>query len=93
MLIEASQCGAVLDLDSIIYPDRIPLETWLLCFPSYGFLLSIQPQNLAMVEKQFREKDVSCNVVGEITQSSQLILKSKKQSYLFWDFTIDKFIL
>lgn len=93
MLIEASQCGAVLDLDSIIYPDRIALDTWLLCFPSYGFLLSIQPQNIAMVEKQFREKDISCNVVGEITKSSQLILKSKKQSYLFWDFTIDKFIL
>ena len=93
MLIEASQCGAVLNLDSIIYPTQVALETWLLCFPSYGFLLSIQPQNLTMLEKQFREKDISCNVVGEITQSSQLIIKSKKQSHLFWDFTIDKFIL
>ena len=58
MLIEASQCGAVLNLDSIIYPDRIALETWLLCFPSYGFLLSIQPQNLAMVGKNNLEKEI-----------------------------------
>lgn len=93
MLIEASQCGAILNLDKIIYPKNVSLETWLLCFPSYGFLLSIQPKNLDIVKKQFSEKNISCNVVGEIGQSPELILKSKNTSYLFWDFKKDKFIL
>ena len=86
MLIEASKCGAVIDLDSIISPIPMDLETWLLCFPSYGFLLSVSPANLEAVEEKFSEKNISCNSVGRITQDSQLIIKSQTQSNLFWDF-------
>ena len=93
MLIEASKCGAVLDLDSIIYPPSVNLETWLLCFPSYGFLLSIIPKNLDLVKKQFSDKNISFTLVGEVTEGSQLILQSNKQSYLFWDLQTDNLIL
>ena len=93
MLIETSKCGAVLDLESIIHPVPIDLETWLLCFPSYGFLLSVSPANLEAVKERFSEKNIDCNSVGEITQGSQLIIKSPTQSDLFWDFEIDNFIL
>ena len=93
MLIEASKCGAVLNLDNIVPPVGVDLETWLLCFPSYGFLLSIKPHNLDIVKKQFAAKNIFCNVVGEVIKSPQLILKSKESSYLFWDLEQDKFIL
>ncbi len=93
MLIEASNCGVVLNLDSIIHPVSVNLETWLLCFPSYGFLLSIKPKKLDMVKKKFSEKNISCYLVGKITQGSQLILESKNQSQVFWNFKTDKFIL
>lgn len=92
MLIEASQCGAILNLDNIISPDRIAFDIWLLCFPSYGFLLSINPQNIDKVKRIFEEKSISFNVVGEIILGSELILESKKQSYLFWNFKTDRFI-
>ena len=93
MLIEASQCGAILNLDSIIYPRDVSFETWLLCFPSYGFLLSVLPHNLAKVQQQFNNENVFCNVVGEIKEGSQLLLKTKRQSCLFWNLKTDKFIL
>ena len=93
MLIEASKCGAVLDLDSIIYPKDIDLDTWLLCFPSYGFLLSVSPQNVDEVRQQFQNENISCNVVGEIEEGSQLRLKMNRQSHLFWNHETDKFIL
>ena len=93
MLIEASKCGAVLDLESIVHPISMDLETWLLCFPSYGFLLSVSPANLEAVKEEFSEKNISCNSIGEITQGSQLIIKSQTQSDLFWDLKIDNFIL
>ena len=72
MLIEASKCGAVLNLDSIVYPKNIDLETWLLCFPSYGFLLSVSTQNVDEVRQQFQKRNISCSVVGEIEAGSQL---------------------
>ena len=92
MLIEASKCGAVLDLDSIVHPKDVDLETWLLCFPSYGFLLSVSPQNVDEVRQQFQNRNISCNVVGEIEEDSQLRLKSDRQSHLFWNLQLDKFI-
>ena len=93
MLIEASKCGAVLDLDRIEHPENVSLETWLLCFPSYGFLLAIAPENLNEVQQQFSKNKISCGVVGEIKQGSHLMLKSNKQSHLFWNFQTDKLIL
>jgi uncharacterized protein len=92
MLIEASNCGAVLFLDKIISPPNVDLETWLLCFPSYGFLLTVQPQNLDLVKQQFNKKDIFCKAIGEITNNSQLILKSKEISHVFWNLERDKFI-
>jgi uncharacterized protein len=92
MLIEASNCGAVLFLDEIVPPVNVNLETWLLCFPSYGFLLTIQPQNLDLVKQQFNQKNIFCKAIGEITNNSQLILNSKEISHIFWDLERDKFI-
>ena len=56
MLIEASKCGALLNLDSVVYPKSVDLLTWLLCFPSYGFLLSVRPEHLATVKRQFENQ-------------------------------------
>jgi len=93
MLIEASKCGVVLNLDSITCPNNVSLETWLLCFPSYGFLLSVAPDNSDRVQQQFRDRNISCAIVGEIKSGSHLVLKSNQQSHLFWNFKTDKLIL
>ena len=93
MLIEASKCGAILDLDSIVCPDTVDLETWLLCFPSYGFLLSVSPNNVDKVKQQFINKNIACFIAGEIEESSQLTLKTNRQSSLFWDLKQNKLIL
>lgn len=92
MLIEASGCGAILNLDKIFYPANILLETWLLCFPSYGFLLSIHRKNIDAVQEKFEQQNITYAVVGEINHSSQLILESAGRSYLFWDWQKDKLI-
>ena len=93
MLIEASKCGAILNIDNLIYPSHVDLETWLLCFPSYGFLLSVTPNNLNAVQNEFNKKNICCHLVGKITTGSQLILESEKQCYVFWNLTKEKFIL
>ena len=93
MLLETSKCGAILNLDNIVFPDGLDLETWLLCFPSYGFLLSVSPNDLDLVEKAFCKSNVFGNVIGEVTDDSQLVLQSNQESYIFWDFMTDNFIL
>jgi len=87
MLMETSNCGAVLDLDQIPKPQDISLERWLTSFPSYGFLLSVRPENVEAVQAMFQVQDLVCAAIGEVQADQQIILRSQDQSVLFWDFT------
>ncbi len=85
MLLETSGCGAMLDLDAIPCPPELAREQWLLCFPSYGFLLSVRPEKVATVQAQFHKRDLVCEVVGEVQPTQQLFLQAQDQTVLLWD--------
>lgn len=85
MLLETSGCGAVLDLDAVPCPEGIPLERWLLAFPSYGFLLSVRPDSVAAIQSLFHSRGLVCQAIGEMQLSRQLILKSRTEKVTFWD--------
>jgi uncharacterized protein len=86
MLLETSGCGAVIDLDAIPIPANISLERWLVSFPSYGFLLSVRPEQVAAVQKMFIDREIICSDIGEIQDHARLILKYQGESTMFWDF-------
>ena len=88
MLLETSNCGAVLNLDAIAPPDNIPLEQWLLSFPSYGFLLSVRPEKVASVQACFHEQNLVCSAVGTVEEHHQLVLKLGNESAVFWDISM-----
>lgn len=90
MLLETSGCGAVLNLDAIPRPDFISVEQWLLFFPSYGFLLSVHPENTTAVRAAFHSRNLVCEPVGEMHSSHQLILKSEADEVVFWDLSQTK---
>lgn len=85
MLLETSGCGASLNLDAISPPTGLSLERWLLCFPSYGFLLSVRPPVAATIQSHFHQRQLSCEVIGEVQPTQQLVLQSQNQSIVFWD--------
>ncbi len=85
MLLETSSCGATLHLDTVPCPPDLPLERWLLCFPSYGFLLSVPPENVATVQSYFHRRQLVCEAIGEVQATHQLILQSQQESVVFWN--------
>lgn len=85
MLLETSGCGAILNIDDIPRPAQVPLEEWLLSFPSYGFLLSVRPENVAAVQTCFEQHDLVCIDVGTVSPNRQLVLKYGNESDVFWD--------
>ncbi len=91
MLLETSGCGAVLDLEAIPHPAGISLERWLLFFPSYGFLLSVRPENVGLVQQQFYQRDLVCEAIAEVQSSPQLVLRSKTEKVTFWDLSQEPF--
>lgn len=85
MLLETSGCGAVLHLDQIPCPPALTLEKWLLCFPSYGFLLSVRPDCVEAVQTHFSDANLICAVIGEVNQQSTLTLTLGVESLEFWN--------
>lgn len=90
MLLETSGCGAVLDLQAVPCPANVPLKQWLLCFPSYGFLLSVRPEKVGAVQAQFRSRDLVCDLIGEVQATHQLQLQLEADKVDFWDFSQKK---
>jgi AIR synthase-related protein len=85
MLLETSGCGAILNLDAMPCPDSVPLAQWLLCFPSYGYLLSARPAQVLVIQQHFHQRDLICETIGTVQTGHQLILQQQSETALFWD--------
>lgn len=85
MLLETSNCGAVIDLDQVPRPAEVPLERWLISFPSYGFLLSVSPGQVDTVIALFGDRHLTCAAIGAVQSGHQLTLISDGETALMWD--------
>jgi uncharacterized protein len=74
MLLQCSHVGAELWLDRVPIPDGADLARWLISFPSFGFLLSVDPSQVANVTAAFNDRQITCHRVGEITGSGAFVL-------------------
>ncbi len=92
MLLECSGSGAVIDVDAIPRPEGVPLERWLATFPSFGFVLSVRPEQVGEVMMRFAARDIACAVVGDVLSGHQVRLRHKGEEALLWDFGEDAFI-
>jgi uncharacterized protein len=85
MLLETSNCGAILNLDRVPSPTALTLEDWLIRFPSYGFLLSVRARHAALIQSYFHSRQLVCEAIGAIQSEPKLILESLSQTEVFWD--------
>jgi AIR synthase-related protein len=92
MLLECSGVGAEIDLDAIPRPPEVALLRWLSSFPSYGFVLSVPPGNVAETMVRFAARELACAVVGEVDASRKLVLRQGGQRELLWDIGREAFI-
>jgi selenophosphate synthetase-related protein len=75
MLLEHGKFGVTVDLDKLPCPADVPLEQWLTCFPSYGFLLCVPPGREGMCTQPFHGRGLDAVVVGEIDATGQVALR------------------
>ncbi|TAN65769.1 MAG: sll0787 family AIR synthase-like protein [Methylobacter sp.] len=85
MLLECSGLGGVIDVNAIPRPPGIPLEPWLCCFPSYGFVLSAEGRHTGAIIEHFSRRGISCAVIGETDTSDRLKLADADKEELLWD--------
>ena len=72
MILENSGVGALIDLEAIPLPEHIPLDLWLTCFPSFGYILSVPERYAEEVRNRFLARDLACEAVGTVNLEGAL---------------------
>jgi AIR synthase-related protein len=86
MLLEASKLGGFIDLSAIPHPDGVALERWLLAFPSFGYLLSVEPRDSDEVIARFTARGIAAAVIGGTDASRIVTLRDGAEMQNFWRF-------
>ncbi|EPM72491.1 hypothetical protein A584_04872 [Pseudomonas syringae pv. theae ICMP 3923] len=85
MLLEATGCGATIDLSALPRPEQADLARWLQVFPSYGFLLTLDERDWPQVQSAFTFEGVRCECIGLVNASGTLRVQSGEQRDDFWN--------
>lgn len=85
MMLETSRVGARLDLAALPAPADVDPFRWLNAFPSFGFVLSVEPQAAAEVCARFAAIGVSSAVVGQVTDEPALEIAFAGERARYWD--------
>lgn len=85
MLLETSRVGATLDLDAIPAPPGVDPLRWLTAFPSFGFVLSVEPAAVSAIGARFDAVGVVCVPVGTVDDSRQLKLRAGGDERVYLD--------
>jgi len=86
MLAECSRVGASIDVTRVPRPIDVPFDRWLQTFPSFGFVLSVRPDNAAAVLGRFQERGIAAADIGVVTADHRVTLTAGSQTELIWDF-------
>jgi len=90
IMIENSGKGAIIELDSIPKPAEIELSDWLICFQSFGFVLSVSPKHSETVIDLFQEREITAAIIGKVVDEPMVTLKNGPESKVLFDFRKDK---
>jgi AIR synthase-related protein len=85
MLAECSGCGVSIDVGAVPRPAGVPLARWLTSFPSFGYLLAVQPGDVAEVCGRFQARGIAAAAVGEMTAGRAVAIHDGSAPKTVWD--------
>ena len=86
MLAECSRVGIAIDLAAVPCPPGVELGRWLQTFPSYGYILSVAPADVAAVVGRFAARGIAPAAVGRVEAGRQVSVAHGPEQAVIWDF-------
>ncbi|MGO7298394.1 sll0787 family AIR synthase-like protein [Rhizobium ruizarguesonis] len=74
MLAECSHVGIDINVTAIPLPAGVSLDRWLVTFPSFGYLLSVAPEQATDVVTRFTARGISAAVIGAVVAGAEVAL-------------------
>ncbi len=85
MLLEPTATGACVDLDALPRPAGVPLATWVMAFPAYGFLLCADPAAVDACRARFAGRGLACEVIATLDGGGELRVRGGGEERLVLD--------
>jgi len=89
MLLEASDVGAWVELESIPRNRSVRWEDWLRMYPGSGFVLTARPENVAECIELLESAGITASDAGEIVSERKLHLVHDNDERVLFDFERD----
>lgn len=89
MLLEPGRLGVDVDLDVLPVPEGVPLADWLGCFPCLAFLLTCPPDRVEDCLGGFRDRGLTAQPLGVLTDDGQVRLVRGGQAATVFDLTTE----
>ena len=86
MFAECSEVSIDIDVGAIPKPDGVALDRWLLTFPSFGYLLSVKPDNVAQITRRFIQRGIAAAVIASVTHGSRVTINDGRTTETVWNF-------
>jgi selenophosphate synthetase-related protein len=90
-MLETAGCGATLELERIPRPADVPIDRWMLSFPSFGFLIAVPPGRAAEAAGPFERRGLACARCGRLDDSGVLRLAASGETAQVWDLGAEPF--
>jgi len=76
MLLEPRRLGVTVDIDALPVPEGVSLESWLMCFPAFAFLLCAPADRVDECATAFACRGLRVAVAGQLDDSGVLAIRS-----------------
>jgi uncharacterized protein len=86
MLAECSGVAINIDVRAMPKPESVPLDRWLLTFPSFGYLIAVAPENVAAVTRLFSERNIAAADIGAIHAGHTISITDDVSTEPIWNF-------
>jgi uncharacterized protein len=87
MLLETSNVGAVVDVESIPVPAGLDLSSWLKMYPGMGFVVTAKSEDTERVLEVFLRRGLPAKVIGQVTADRRLIIRKGSEEAVLFDLT------
>lgn len=93
MLAECSNVSITIDVAAVPKPEDVPLERWLSSFPSYGYLIAVDPANLSAVLDLFGERGIAASEIGLVSKGRTVSITDGERCEVIRDLGHDPLML
>lgn len=90
MLLEPRRLGVTVDLGALPVPTGVPLESWLMCFPAFAFLLCAPADRADECATAFTSRGLQVAAVGQLDDSGVLAIRSGDAVAEVFDVGVEK---